>query len=113
MATFVEKDRIAQKILSKNIVSLNVENRAKVVRTTVSNWLVSTDESEFDIIFADPPYHDPQFPTVEKLLGLLKPGGLMVLSHPGKGEAPTRPGVVVVDNRSYGTAVLTFYRRDA
>lgn len=110
-ATFIEKDHIAQKILSKNIVSLNVDERATVVRTTVNNWLETSTDLQFDIIFADPPYHDPQFSTVEKLLGLLKPGGLMVLSHPGKGEAPTRPGVVVVDNRSYGTAVLTFYRR--
>lgn len=111
-ATFIEKDRIAQKILSKNVVSLNVEERATIVRTTVNNWLATSGELQFDIIFVDPPYHDPQFPTVEKLLGLLKIGGLMVLSHPGKGEAPTRPGVVVVDNRSYGTAVLTFYRRE-
>ena len=111
-ATFVEKDRIAQKILSKNVVSLNVEERATVARTTVNNWLATSSEAQFDIIFVDPPYHDSQFATVKKLFSLLKIGGLMVLSHPGKGEAPTRPGVVVVDNRSYGTAVLTFYRRE-
>ncbi len=36
----------------------------------------------------------------------------MILSHPGRGEAPTKDGVVVVDDRSYGNADLTFYRRD-
>ena len=36
----------------------------------------------------------------------------MILSHPGKGELPTKTGVVVVDNRSYGNAVLTYYRRE-
>ena len=36
----------------------------------------------------------------------------MVLSHPGRGEAPTgTKGIVVVDNRSYGTASLTLFRR--
>lgn len=110
--TFVERDRIAQKILAKNITSLSVEDRVAIIRTTVSNWLETSDGGEFDVIFADPPYHDTQFSTVERLFGLLKPGGLMVLSHPGRGEVPTKTGVVVVDNRSYGNAFLTFYRRE-
>lgn len=111
-ATFIEKDRIAQKILAKNVTSLELEGRVTIVRTTVNNWLAATKAPLFDIIFVDPPYDDSQFSTVEKLLGLLKPNGLMVLSHPGRGETPTRPGVVVVDNRSYGSACLTFYRRE-
>lgn len=109
--TFVEKDRVAQKVLNDNIISLDVNNTTNIIRTTVSNWLSAYEGEKFDIIFADPPYHDPQFSTVEKLFDLLKPGGLMVLSHPGRGEEPAKTGVVVVDNRSYGNAVLTFYRR--
>ena len=112
-ALFIEKDRIAQKILAKNITSLSVEERATIIRTTVHNWLETADLPQFNIIFADPPYHDPQFSTVSKLFDLLLPNGLMVLSHPGRGEAPTKLGIVVVDNRSYGNASLTFYRRDA
>ena len=112
-ATFVERDRIAQKVLAKNISSLNVEEKAKLIRTSVSNWLSTAEEQQFDIIFADPPYHDPQLSTVSKLFGLLKPGALMVLSVPGSCERPTEPGVVVVDNRSYGTASLTLYRKES
>jgi 16S rRNA (guanine966-N2)-methyltransferase len=111
--TFIEKDRVAQKILTKNVTSLGLEGRSVVVRTTVHNWVETAQEPRFDFIFADPPYHDPQLSTAEKLFDLLLPNGLMVLSHPGRGEAPTRFGFVVVDNRSYGNAVLTFYRRDA
>jgi len=111
--TFIEKDRTAQKILAKNITTLGVEGRTSIIRTTVHNWTSSSlGNVEFDLIFADPPYHDTQFSTVLELFGLLKPGGLMVLSHPGRGEIPTKTGVVVVDNRSYGNAYLTFYRRD-
>lgn len=110
--TFIEKDRIAQKILARNVTTLNVETQVTMIRTTAANWLATSNNDQFDIIFADPPYHDPQFSTVAQLFGLLKPGGLMVLSHPGRGEVPTRPGVVVVDNRSYGNAILTFYRRE-
>ena len=108
--TFIEKDRIAQRILQSNTVLIGVENTTELVRTTVSNWLETYNGDKFDIIFADPPYHDPQFSTVSKLFDLLKPGALMVLSHAGRGEEPTKNGVVVVANRSYGNAFLTFYR---
>lgn len=112
-ATFIEKDRAAQAVLMGNIALLHEEPRTKVIRTSVSGWLDTYGVTPtYDIIFADPPYHQPQFSTVRRLFGLLKPGGVMVLSHPGKGEVPSRPGVVVVDNRSYGGANLTIYRRD-
>ena len=82
------------------------------MKAPVASWLETTDQ-QFDIIFADPPYHDLQLSTVGKLQKLLKPNGLMVLSYTGKGEVPTELGVVVVDNRSYGDAVLAFYRRES
>jgi len=109
-ATFVEKDRIAQKVIDENITTLKIQDRTKLIRASVSAW-VSTYEGElFDLVFVDPPYHDPQFSTAMELSGLLKPGALMVLSRPGRSESPTKTGVVVVDNRSYGDAALTFFR---
>lgn len=111
-ATFVERDRVAQKVLAKNIATLGVEKTTTLIRASVAAWYDTIENKSFDVIFADPPYHDPQFSTVSRLMGLLKPGGLMILSHPGRGEEPTKPGVVVVDNRSYGNAHLTFYRRE-
>ncbi len=111
-AIFIEKDRVAQKVLEKNIMFLDVKSTTHIVRATVGSWAETYNGDRFDIIFADPPYHDPQFSTVSKLFDLLKPGGSMILSHPGRGEEPTKNGVVVVDNRSYGNAFLTFYRRE-
>jgi len=110
-ATFVERDRIAQKVLAKNITALGLEDQSTLIRTTVFNWIETSGDQQFDLIFADPPYHDPQLSTVTKLLGLLKPNGLMILSHSGKGEVSAKTGVVVVDNRSYGNACLTTFRR--
>lgn len=112
-AVFIEKDRIASKIIQKNLDLLAAQEVGTVVRTTVSNWIETASVPPFDIIFADPPYHDPQLSTVSKLFSLLKPGALMVLSHPGKGEVPSKTGVVVVDNRSYGNLNLTLYRRES
>ena len=111
-ATFVERDRIAQKVITNNIQTLGVVARTKLVKAPVASWLETTDQT-FDVIFADPPYHDLQLSTVGKLTKLLKPNGLMVLSYTGRGEVPTDLGVVVVDNRSYGDAVLAFYRKES
>jgi len=109
-ATFIERDRVAQKILAENMQSLGIEEKTKIVKAPVASWIDTYDGPKFDLIFADPPYHDTQFSTVLKLMGLLKPGALMVLSKPGRSESPTKPGIVVVDNRSYGDATLTYFR---
>ena len=110
--TFVERDAIAQKILLKNIVSLQLNEQCSVKKSSISNWLRTKDDESYDIIFADPPYHDLQLSTVSQIFRLLKPNGLMVLSHTGRGEGPNLAnGIVVVDNRSYGNAHLTSFRR--
>ncbi len=115
-ATFVERDRVAQSSIRRNLETLGIgPDQSTVITAPVSGWLSSrqTDE-QYDLIFADPPYHDLQFSTVEKLFGLLKPDALMVLSHTGRSEVPIRSNeIVVVDNRSYGTAHLTYFRRGA
>ena len=111
-AVFIERDKIAQKLITTNIHTLGAGEMAELVRTSVNNWLEASEPGKFDIIFADPPYDDLQLSTVSELLGLLKPNGLMVLSHTGRGEVPNlKNGIVVVDNRSYGNAHLTSFRR--
>ena len=109
--TFVEKDRIASKIINANCALVNASNHCEVIKTTVSNWLETAQPELYDIIIADPPYHNEQFSTVKRLFSLLKPNGLMVLSHTGIREVPVQNEIVVVDNRSYGNAHLTFFRR--
>lgn len=114
--TFVERDRVAQKIIEKNIQALGVAERTKLVKAPVASWqsTIETDEHGiYDLIFVDPPYHDPQLSTVFKLIRLLKPNGLMVLSYVSTREVPAELGVVVVDNRSYGNAAIALYRRES
>lgn len=110
--TFVENDRNALNVLENNIRSLSCVENTTTARRGVASWAEDTTDT-FDVIFVDPPYNDPQLSTVSKLFPLLKPGGYMILSYPGRGEAPTaNKGIVVVDNRGYGNAALAFYRRD-
>jgi 16S rRNA (guanine966-N2)-methyltransferase len=107
--TFIDRDRQAIEALNANLELLLI-TQATVVHSPLEAW-VDTCQQTFDIIFIDPPYDNMQLSTAFRVIKLLKPNGLMVLSYPGRGEAPTGTnGVVVVDNRSYGTAALTFYR---
>ncbi len=109
--TFIDRDRSACKILVDNITTLNISSLTTVVQIGASTWINKNQDKSYDIIFADPPYNDMQLSTVSRLGGLLNPNGLMVLSYLGKDEVPTVDGIVVVDNRSYGTASLAFYRK--
>jgi len=111
-AMLIEKDRIACKVIGSNIKLLGEEKRAKLINSTIAGWDETALNEKFDLIFADPPYHDMQLSTVSRLVRHLNPKGLMILSHPGRESAPTVNGVVVVDKRSYGDAALAFYRLD-
>ena len=108
--TFIERDRMAARIIDENITTLDVTDRAQVIQTSVANWMSTVKDTRFDIILADPPYYDPQFSTVSKLVKYLKPNWLMILSYSGRLRVPTVNGVVVVDNRSYGEAALAVFR---
>ena len=107
---FIERDRIAQKVILNNIQLLGVGSKSSLVKAPVASWSETASDQPFDLVFADPPYHDVQLSTVSRLVKYLNPKGLMILSHPGRESAPTVNGVVVVDNRSYGDAALAFYR---
>jgi len=109
--TFIERDRVTSRILKENIKALDLEESSTSIQVGLRTWIDKNVDKKFDMIFADPPYNDLQLSTVSELIKLLKTNGLMVLSYPGRGELPTVNGVVVVDNRSYGTAALTFYRK--
>ncbi len=106
-----EKDRIAQKIIVKNILSLGLAHQVTLIKTNVASWSSTSSDAVFDIILCDPPYNDLQMATINKIIFHLKINGLMVLSHPGRESAPTVNGVVVVDKRNYGDAALAFYRK--
>ncbi len=110
-AIFVERDRVASKILLENISKLKVDAMAESVQIGVSTWIDKNSDKRFDFIFADPPYNDLQFAAIKKLGALLKPDGMMVLSYPQRTVLPDFDGLTKVDDRNYGTANLAFYSK--
>ncbi len=107
-ATFVESDRVAQRVLRENLSSLRVGNVAQVIATTVSNWLETTS-GIYDIIFADPPYHDTQVATIIRLSARLAPGGVFILSWPAQQEAPIFDGLERISEKVYADAKIAMY----
>jgi 16S rRNA (guanine966-N2)-methyltransferase len=112
-AVAIEKDRKAQGVIAKNIANLRLEDQIQLIKANCRAWSETSPTAQFDLIIADPPYHDINLSTVSTLTRHLKSTGSMILSHPGRESAPTVNGVVVVDNREYGDAALAIYRKES
>lgn len=112
-AVLIERDKKAQQTISANIIQLDIEANASLIKANCRMWSQNNPNARFDLILADPPYHDMQLSTIKLLIRHMQPKGLMVLSYSGRGLAPTvnASGVVVVDNRDYGDAALAFYQQ--
>ena len=124
-ATFIEKNRLAQKIIAQNLEILEKSpeiGTAKLIQAGVSGWLNSTEGQfqlgeiaelpTFDIIFADPPYYDPQFPTLERLAERLKPSGLLIISQPKDLEDFYLPSLTVLSSKIYSGAKIIIFRKN-
>lgn len=109
---FIERDHGAAKIIQHNIELLNADAEAQVISTTVHNWLSTAEPQPFDLIFADPPYHDTQINTVLRLVDLIADNGLMIVSLPLDQELPATHNIDLVDERIYGNAkIVTLKKR--
>jgi 16S rRNA (guanine(966)-N(2))-methyltransferase RsmD len=52
---FVDKDRLAIKVITDNILMLKIQDKSEIIHSLYSDYLNNTSE-KFDIIFLDPPY---------------------------------------------------------
>lgn len=110
-ASFIENDRVAYQTLIDNIEVINVRKKCSTFFMDLNTYIAKNSNIQYDVIFTDPPYDNLQLSTISRLVKILSPNGIMILSYPGRGEIPPVDGIVVVDNRSYGTAALAFYRK--
>ena len=109
-ATCIEIDPEAQKTIAANIASLNVRGKITLARSSANAWL-QTNDQPFDIVLCDPPYDSLQPNLLDRLSKLIKQGGLLVLSWPGKTPLPEFGGLEQIRARAYGDMQLAFYRR--
>jgi 16S rRNA (guanine(966)-N(2))-methyltransferase RsmD len=110
-ALFVEADRRAAAVISRNIAELGVDGA--VVRCgTAAGVTGTTAPRPVDLVFADPPYDVPAT-DVETVVGQLVSGGwlaegaFVVIERPTSGPALVWPdGWTVLRERRYGDTRL-------
>ncbi len=103
-ATFLENDKKAYKTITENLKKLNLRSTQLYKTPTALN-------QKFDIILADPPYENPQYALIIKLLTHLKPSGLLILSHPKTLDPPTLPNLTLLSNKTYAAATIKIYQK--
>ena len=83
----------------------------EVVKSDVFTYL-DRSLSQYDVIFADPPYALRELPELpERVMSskLLAPGGLFVLEHGKHYDFSDRPDFL--EHRAYGSVNFSFFRR--
>jgi 16S rRNA (guanine966-N2)-methyltransferase len=121
---FVDNDAVALKILKKNILLCHTgytgQCEIRVIKHNLShslplNKLPKQLDSDFDLIFADPPYSKNLSINIINLLNsssLLSPSGLLVVEERFNINLPTDfSNIVLVDKRTYGEAMFSFYEK--
>ncbi len=114
--TFFESDRSALDRLQKNIASLAVQGRCKIIRADLFSWFASAPEParRADLVFLDPPYafltsRAAELTTLSAQIAAkhLSPKGLVVSRH-DVGDRLDLPAMVRVDIRDYGSMRVQF-----
>lgn len=109
----IDIDKNAFATISKNVKSLGLESKIKVIRANVSGWSDNNPDRKFDIVVAAPPYNDLQLNLVQKLTKHVVEDGLFVLDWPGSEKFPDFDELKLVHEKHFGDAQLAFYRKTA
>jgi 16S rRNA (guanine966-N2)-methyltransferase len=109
---FVESDRATADILSENIAACGFRDRAEIHHLDVFRFLKRAHEP-YDLVFADPPYHDGRLKKLLPALGrgdMISPGGLVIVEHFRKTPLPDRIGALTsIRTYTYGDTALTVF----
>ncbi len=94
--------------IRKVCAELKIDNLS-LMKTDVFKFINSC-HTQFDMIFADPPYELDKLAEIPNLIfaqNMLKPDGLFVLEHSSKNSFELHPNFS--DHRSYGSVNFTFF----
>ena len=108
--TFNDADRNSLNLLRKNLEKLGVDEEYQIKNYDALIFL-KTATVKYDIIFIDPPYKtDLGERAVALCKGAIKDDGVVILESetPFSGEIE---GLTVYDERKYGRARLTFFKK--
>jgi 16S rRNA (guanine966-N2)-methyltransferase len=110
---FVEKEFNAAKILNKNIEKFSLKNVTKIITNDVFSVVKKNNfsESEFDLIFCDPPFQNSKiYELIDLIINkkILKKEGVIIL-HRSKATIDKFPThFKVFEERIYGLSKIVF-----
>ncbi|MDR2064030.1 MAG: 16S rRNA (guanine(966)-N(2))-methyltransferase RsmD [Candidatus Nomurabacteria bacterium] len=110
-AVFVEKARAAGEVISENIAALGVEQRAILYKMPAKKMLQMGEK--FDVIFADPPYSQPQWSTIQELGQMMNAGGKLVISFQKGTNRPLLAGFTLCSTKVYAGAAIDILEKTA
>jgi 16S rRNA (guanine(966)-N(2))-methyltransferase RsmD len=118
VATFVERDRGAARVIGENLRRTGLEARGRVVRRDVLAWLpeAAVAPERWEVVLVDPPYADVDglVRVLEAVGPVVREGGVVVAKHFWRDAPPARLGLLASEReRRFGETALTFYRRAA
>jgi 16S rRNA (guanine(966)-N(2))-methyltransferase RsmD len=115
--TFVEKEESSLKVLKNNLNSLNVDqNLTKIIKSDALSFL-ENDQSEYEIIFSDPPF---KYPLLQKLVNQvflknnLHSHGLLIVHHEIDNPLQSENVVyTILKQKKIGRSLLSFISKEA
>ena len=104
-AVFIEKEPAANALIARNLASLGLTPRARVIQGDA--LLPPPAPRPADLLLLDPPYGEAKaFPAIVALrrAGWLRPGSLVALEVSAKEHFGQPQGLEVLEDRRYGRA---------
>ena len=110
--TFVDREPRGLAILRQNLDTLDLKERARVVRSDVVRWLEgSADEiRRAGVVFLDPPYDDTVLDRALIVLDREVSDATVIAEHSRRHELPTLTRLHVDRQRRYGDTMVTVMR---
>jgi len=109
---FVENYPDALSILKKNIKNLQVNDKISIIEKNIySNLSLESLNTEFDIIFLDPPFKDENLSIIfDKIFKskILKKNGILVLHRNFKSNDIFSKNFNILEQKKYGLSKIIF-----
>jgi 16S rRNA (guanine966-N2)-methyltransferase len=115
---FVEADRTVAREIRGHIERIGLAAKAEVYAEEASRFIRSTRNTatDFDIIFADPPYDSEETDVILQLLdaeGILKKGGCLIVEAPSSRNSQQMLfSMNLIRKYRYGDTTLFLYRKE-
>lgn len=110
-AYFLDTRKDAQAVIRKNLLAVNLADKAQVRGTDSIKFLENCDVT-FDVAFVDPPYHKGLAQKALELLpSVMNKGGVIVCETADDEELPEKTGDFLLDRTyRYGKIKISTYR---